>query len=354
MLREKLIATLIIAAAIVGMTMLADFVISILILHNWPGYTPFVTFAISTLVAIPVTYAFVSGRANLRQTRDALTAALAAAQEARSDAQTSLRAVEEARTKAETDRVAAIEASRAKSEFLANMSHELRTPLNAILGFSEALSSGTFAAKREEYSKLIHASGTHLLGLVNDLLDLSRIEANKVVLRDEEIDIRLLFDECISIVDPGIVLKKLVLGVQVPAGLPHAIGDRQALRQILLNLLSNAIKFSTAESRIDVFAIHADSGGMFLGVKDEGTGIPEDEQERMFERFGQGRHDISFTHKGTGLGLPIVKGLAEAHGGRVTMESRLGEGTTVTIWLPPERLVAARQSATARSTGWRD
>jgi two-component system, cell cycle sensor histidine kinase PleC len=347
MFREKLIATLAIAAAIVGVTMLADFVITILILRDWPGYTPFVTLAISTLVAIPVTYAFVSGRANLRQTRDALTAALAAAQEARSDAQTSLREVEEARSKAETDRVAAIEASRAKSEFLANMSHELRTPLNAILGFSEALSSGTFAAKREEYSKLIHASGTHLLGLVNDLLDLSRIEANKVVLRDEEIDVRLLLDECISIVEPGIAQKKLVVELQIPTGLPNAVADRQALRQILLNLLSNAIKFSNPKSRIDVFAIDDSGGGMSLGVKDEGTGIAAEDQARMFERFGQGRHDISFTHKGTGLGLPIVKGLTEAHGGRVTMESRLGEGTTVTIWLPPERTIVRQQAGAA-------
>jgi two-component system cell cycle sensor histidine kinase PleC len=347
MFREKLIATLVIAAAIVGVTMLADFGITILMLGDWPGYTPFVTFAISTLVAIPVTYAFVSGRANLRQTRDALSAALAAAQEARLDAQTSLREVEEARAKAETDRVAAIEASRAKSEFLANMSHELRTPLNAILGFSEALSSGTFAAKREEYSKLIHASGTHLLGLVNDLLDLSRIEANKIVLRDEEINVRLLLDECISIVEPGVAQKKLVIRVQTSTGLPNAIGDRQALRQIMLNLLSNAIKFSNAEARIDVFAINASDGGMSMGVRDEGAGIPESEQERMFERFGQGRHDISFTHKGTGLGLPIVKGLTEAHGGRVTMKSRLGEGATVTIWLPPERMIAVHQVGAA-------
>jgi two-component system cell cycle sensor histidine kinase PleC len=347
MFREKLIATLVIATAIVGATMLADFIISILILHNWPGYTPFVTFAISTLVAIPVTYGFVRGRANLRQTRDALAAALAAAQDARSSAQDSLREVEKARAKAETDRVAAIEASRAKSEFLANMSHELRTPLNAILGFSEALSSGTFAAKREEYSRLIHASGTHLLGLVNDLLDLSRIEANKVELRDEEINVRLLLDECISIVEPAVAQKNLVIQVQISTGLPNAVGDRQALRQILLNLLSNAIKFSNAESRIDVFAINASGGGMSLGVRDEGSGIPENEQERMFERFGQGRHDISFAHKGTGLGLPIVKGLTEAHGGRVTMESRLGEGTTVTIWLPPERMIAQRLAGAA-------
>ena len=347
MFREKLTATLVIATGIVGATMLVDFVITILVLHDRAAYTPFVTFAISTIVAIPVTYGFVSGRANLRQARDAMAAAFAAAQEARSDAQDALKEVEKARAKAETDRVAAIEASRAKSEFLANMSHELRTPLNAILGFSEALSSGTFAAKREEYSKLIHASGTHLLGLVNDLLDLSRIEANKVVLREEEIDVRALLDECISIVEPGLTRKTLLLDVRISAGLPHAIGDRQALRQILLNLLSNAIKFSNTDSRINVFAIHAADGGISLGVKDEGAGIPEDEQERMFERFGQGRHDISFIHKGTGLGLPIVKGLTEAHGGRVTMESRLGEGTTVTVWLPPERMVATQVAATA-------
>jgi two-component system cell cycle sensor histidine kinase PleC len=347
MFREKLTATLVMATGIVGATMLVDFVVTILILHDRAAYTPFVTFAISTIVAVPVTYGFVSGRANLRQARDAMAAAFAVAQDARADAQDALQEVEKARAKAETDRIAAIEASRAKSEFLANMSHELRTPLNAILGFSEALSSGTFAAKREEYSKLIHASGTHLLGLVNDLLDLSRIEANKVELHDEKIDIDGLLGECISIVEPGIMRANLRLVTRIDADLPRVLGDVRALRQILLNLLSNAIKFSGAGSSIEVFAQAGPDGGLSVGVKDEGTGIPQDEQARMFERFGQGRHDITHLHKGTGLGLPIVKGLTEAHGGSVKMESALGEGTCVTIWLPPGRMIARRQAGAA-------
>jgi len=347
MFREKVIATLVLAAAIVSATMLVDFVITILILHDNAAYTPFVTFSISATVTIPVTYGLISGRINLRQARDALAIAYAAAQEARAEAQDALQAVEEARAKAETDRVAAIEASRAKSEFLANMSHELRTPLNAILGFSEALSSSVFAEKREEYAALIHASGTHLLGLVNDLLDLSRIEANKVELRDEVINIADLCNECFSTVEPAVKQKALVMLTHIDTGLPDVRGDRRALRQILLNLLSNAIKFSAAGAAIDVFAYPGPRDGLSFGVKDEGVGIAEDEQWRMFERFGQGRHDIAFAHKGTGLGLPIVKGLTEAHGGQVVMNSRAGEGTTVTVWLPQERVVVQRRSGAA-------
>jgi two-component system cell cycle sensor histidine kinase PleC len=347
MFREKIIATLILAAAIVCATMLVDFIITILILRDETAYTPFVTFCISATVTIPVTYGLISGRINVRQARDALAIAYAAAQDARAQAQDALQAVEDARAKAETDRVAAIEASRAKSEFLANMSHELRTPLNAILGFSEALSSNVFAEKREEYAGLIHASGTHLLGLVNDLLDLSRIEANKVELRDEVINIADLCSECFSIVEPAILQKTLILTAHIDRDLPNVRGDRRALRQILLNLLSNAIKFSTAATTIDVFAHAGPHDGLSFGVNDEGMGIPEDEQWRMFERFGQGRHDIAYTHKGTGLGLPIVKGLTEAHGGQVVMQSRPGEGTTVTVWFPQARVVALRRSGAA-------
>ncbi len=348
MLREKLITTLVLATAIVAAVMLLDYVLSIVILRNPSGYTPFVTFSISTVTTFPVTYGLISGRINLRRARDALGNALAAAQAARADAQNALRAVEDARRKAEADRVAAIEASRAKSEFLANMSHELRTPLNAILGFSEALTSDTFATKREEYAKLIHASGTHLLGLVNDLLDLSRIEADKVKLHEEEIDTEGLVGECLSIVEPAVVRKKLRLTTHIADGLPHVTGDRRSLRQILLNLLSNAIKFSDPGTHIEVFAAIASDGGLSFGVRDEGCGIPEDEQAHMFERFGQGRHDVSHLHMGTGLGLPIVKGLTEAHGGRVSLESRPGAGTCITIWLPPERVVD-RRIAQARS-----
>jgi signal transduction histidine kinase len=184
-----------------------------------------------------------------------------------------------------------------------------------------------------------------LLGLVNDLLDLSRIEANKVELRNDYVDIAELFAECVSIVEPGVVRAGLQLKTRIDANLPHITADRRALRQIVLNLLSNAIKFSGEGTVVELFAQPEADGSLCFGVRDEGTGIAEDELPRMFERFGQGRHDITQLHKGTGLGLPIVKGLAEAHGGRVAMESRLGEGTCVRVWLPAERLTGAARTA---------
>jgi two-component system cell cycle sensor histidine kinase PleC len=346
MLREKMISTAVVATAIVAATMVLDYLISMVILHDPQGYTPLATLCISTIVTFPVTFVLISGRLNLRLARDEISIACAAAEEARTSAQHALAAVEDACSKAEQDRAAAVEASRAKSEFLANMSHELRTPLNAILGFSEALTSNRFAEKREEYAALIHDSGKHLLALVNDLLDLSRIEANKVELRDDEVDMADLIADCVSIVEPGVTHADLRLTTRIQADLPLLIADERALRQVLLNLLSNAIKFSGSGSVVEVFAHLEADGGLCFGVKDEGAGIPESEQARMFERFGQGRHDISQLQKGTGLGLPIVKGLTEAHGGRVTMQSRLGEGTCVTIRLPASR-VAPKSRAVA-------
>jgi len=346
MLREKLISTVLVSMAVIAAAMFVDFVITIAILHDYAAYTPGVTFSISSLVTFPVVYGLVSGRVNLREARDALAAAYGAAQDARADAQNGLRAVEEARAKAELDRAAAIEASRAKSEFLANMSHELRTPLNAILGFSEALSLNVFAAKRNEYAGLIHLAGSHLLGLVNDLLDLSRIEAHKVQLHDEDIHIPQLLGDCIALVEPGVAQANLRLATRLDPDLPAVVGDARALKQILLNLLSNAIKFSDAGTLVEVFALSGPDGGLSFGVSDRGRGIPENEQVRMFDRFGQGRADAIERKRGAGLGLPIVKGLAEAHGGRVMMESGLSAGTCVTVWLPPER-VRPRQHSNA-------
>jgi signal transduction histidine kinase len=340
MFRDKIAATSILSGAIIAAAMVADYLITIVILNDRAGYTPFVTLAIAIIVTVPTMYVMISGRMNLREARDALAKARDAAEDAKRTTLEALRTVEISHRKAEEDRIAAVEASRAKSEFLANMSHELRTPLNAILGFSEMLCSSTFAGKREEYAHVIHSSGKHLLGLVNDLLDLSRIEANKLELRDETIDIGDLMRTCIEVVRPRAVEDALKLECSVAAGLPEFVGDRRALMQIVLNLLSNAVKFTQSGKLVDVFAQLEPDGGLLLGVRDEGTGIAEDEQERMFERFGQGRHDISAAARGAGLGLPIVKGLAEAHGGRVAMESRLGEGTCVTVWLPPQRLKA--------------
>jgi signal transduction histidine kinase len=338
MFREKLISTLVVASAIVCAAMAADYVITIVILNDHAGYTPLVTLSIGTLVSFPTTYAFVSSRINLRLARDAHAEACRAAEDAKKETLEALRAADEARRKAEEDRAAAIEASRAKSEFLANMSHELRTPLNAILGFSEMLASDTFDHKREEYATVIHSSGRHLLGLVNDLLDLSRIEANKVELHDEPIAMDEIIRSCAEVLEPRAVEAGIDVQCRVEQGLPLVNADRRAMLQIILNLLSNAVKFTPAGKRVEIFAQMDTDGGLAFGVRDEGAGIEEGEQARMFERFGQGRHDVTHARKGTGLGLPIVKGLAEAHGGRATMQSRLGQGTCVTVWLPPERL----------------
>ena len=347
MFRDKIIATCVWASPIIAAAMLVDYLITIVILQDYAAYTPFVTLTIAIIVTVPATYVFVSGRVNLREARDALATARDAAEEAKKATLEALRVVEVSQRKAEEERIAALEASRAKSEFLANMSHELRTPLNAILGFSEMLSSNAFAPRREEYARVIHSSGKHLLGLVNDLLDLSRIEANKLELHDETIDIEELVRTCIEVVRPRAAEEMLKLECRVAPGLPDAVCDRRALMQILLNLLSNAVKFTQSGKLVEAFARIEPDGGLVFGVRDEGTGIAEDEQARMFERFGQGRHDISGAAKGAGLGLPIVKGLAEAHGGRVTMTSCLGEGTCVTVWLPPQRLRARRQISAA-------
>jgi two-component system, cell cycle sensor histidine kinase PleC len=338
MFREKIATTLLWTVGIVAAAMAVDYTVSILVLRDYAGYTPVITLFIATTVSLPVVYAFVSGRAELRQTRDALISTRDAAENA-------LKSADDARRKAELDRARAVEASRAKSEFLANMSHELRTPLNAILGFSEMLSSDVFAERRKEYADLIHESGKHLLGLVNEVLDLSRIEAKKVVLHDEIVDIAELIRGCKDVLAPRATEIGSILVLRINADVPLVVGDRRALRQIVLNLLSNAIKFTDAGKSIELFAQCGPNRGLSFGVKDEGVGIPEEEQARMFERFGQGRHDITHALQGTGLGLPIVKGLAEAHGGRVSMQSRVGTGTCVTIWLPPDRLIPAKTAA---------
>ena len=309
MSREKLITTLLWSSASIAGAMLADYVITILILHAYQSYTPLETFLIATIVALPTTYILVSSRLNLRKARDDVASA----------------------------RDAAINANLSKTLFFTNMSHELRTPLNAILGFSELLTSDVFAGKRVEYARLIHSSGAHLLDLVNDLLDISRIEAGKLDLHSEAINFEELVEDCAKTMESRIRSSKLRLVRTVERGLPAVTGDRRALKQILLNLLTNAIKFSTPGGSVELFASLVASGELAFGVKDNGIGIAEEDQTRVFERFGQASQDVCNSEMGTGLGLPIVKGLAEAHGGRIGMESHIGRGTCVTVWLPSER-----------------
>ncbi len=231
-------------------------------------------------------------------------------------------------------------ASRAKSEFLANMSHELRTPLNAILGFSETIYSGVIGAdKHEEYARIIHQSGHMLLTLINDILDLARIEAGGLRLRETGVDLAHLIAESMPLLDVRAREGQLEMRSEIARALPLIRADERALQQVLLNLLTNAVKFTPPGGSVICFASLAADGSAVFGVRDTGVGIARDDQEHVFQNFGQGRHDVVTIDKGTGLGLPIVKGLIEAHGGTVTLESETGEGTVVTVTLPAERVV---------------
>jgi len=241
-------------------------------------------------------------------------------------------------------------ANRAKSEFLANMSHELRTPLNAIIGFSEMIHSrafGTNPEKNIEYGAIIHQSGHHLLALINDILDLAKIEAGGLSLKDSEFDLGVLIGKCVELMQAKAEMGDISLHCEPVVGPVGIRADERAIRQIVLNLLSNSLKFTPALGCVRTFLRIEADGQIVFGVTDTGYGIREEDLERVFQNFGQGRHDVAMPDKGTGLGLPIIKGLAEAHGGSVSLKSRVGEGTAVTITLPAERLCAQATLKTA-------
>jgi two-component system cell cycle sensor histidine kinase PleC len=230
------------------------------------------------------------------------------------------------------------------------MSHELRTPLNAVLGFSEMIFSGAFGAnvgKHVEYAKIIHTSGHHLLELINDVLDLAKIEAGGLKLRETDFDFGVVVADCIQLMSVKAAESELDLQSEIAPNLPQIHGDERAIKQVLINLLSNAVKFTPFGGRVSVFAHLLADGSLAFGVTDTGLGIAEEDHTRVFQNFGQGRHDVVTADKGTGLGLPIVKGLVEAHGGRISLTSEVGEGTTVTIVLPATRLSKAPPLAAA-------
>jgi signal transduction histidine kinase len=231
-------------------------------------------------------------------------------------------------------------ANNAKSDFLANMSHELRTPLNAIIGFAEAISSellGPVSDKRQlEYIKDIHSSGLLLLSIINDVLDMSKIEAGKLELAPERVAVRPVIAEAVRMVRERARGRKLELVTTVSKGELSVWGDERAIKQITLNLLSNAVKFSHDGGRIDIRAWLDDAGELVLEVEDAGIGMSADEVGRALQPFGQAKPAMTKTHGGTGLGLPIAKGLAEAHDGRLVLESSPGRGTLVRITLPQQ------------------
>jgi len=229
-------------------------------------------------------------------------------------------------------------ASQHKSEFLANMSHELRTPLNAVIGFSEVLSERMFGdlnEKQDEYLKDIHASGQHLLSLINDILDLSKIEAGKMDLELSDFDLPMTIDNALMLIRERAGRRNIALHRTVDERLGHVQADERKIRQVLLNLLSNAIKFTPEGGRIDVGAKPV-NGSIEISVSDTGVGIAPEDQEAVFEEFRQvGTADKKV--EGTGLGLALSRKFIELHGGKIWVESQVGEGSTFTFTVPVRR-----------------
>jgi signal transduction histidine kinase len=251
-----------------------------------------------------------------------------------------LQALERARRKAEEARTAAENSNRAKSEFLASVSHELRTPLNAILGFSEMIGGealGPVANRRyREYAFDIHKSGRHLLTLVDNILDLTKVGAGKMELRESEFETDVLIADCVQLLGEQ-ASRHLSLTLDVPKHLPLIRGDFTLIKQILLNILSNAAKFTPPGGSITVSARH-NPDGLRIAVADTGIGMDAEDIERAMAMFGQIDSRIARRHHGTGLGLPLSRSFAELHGGALQVESEPGIGTKVTLLLPPARL----------------
>ncbi len=234
-------------------------------------------------------------------------------------------------------------ANRTKSEFLANMSHELRTPLNAILGFSELMSNATHGPlgnpKYEEYTKDINDSGRHLLALINDILDLSKIEAGRLELDEEEIDVAMTIGSCMVLVKERARNGGVKLKTDIPDGLPALHADKRKLKQILVNLLSNAVKFTPAGGEVTLKVWSRPDSGYVFQVIDTGIGIALADIPAALSPFGQVDSRLDRKYEGTGLGLPLTKSFVEMHGGSLDLQSEEGAGTTVTVRFPKERIV---------------
>ena len=264
--------------------------------------------------------------------------------EARAEKDALIGELEQAKAKSDEARRHAEAANIAKSRFLAQMSHELRTPLNAILGFSEVMKSEVFGPHAiptyKEYAGDIHSSGVHLLNLINEILDLSRIEAGRYELNEEPVTLAHVVEDCHHLLKLRAKNRGIEVHEAYEQDLPRLWADERAVRQICLNLLSNAIKFTPQGGEIWLKVGWTASGGQYMSVRDNGPGIPEDEIPIVLASFGQGSNAIKSAEQGTGLGLPIAKNLIDLHGGTFTLKSKLREGTEVIVTFPPERVMA--------------
>ena len=251
--------------------------------------------------------------------------------------------LEVAKSMSDEARRRAEDANLAKSRFLASMSHELRTPLNAILGFSEVMNSELLGPlpnpTYREYAADIHRSGEHLLNLINEILDLSRIEAGRYELNEEALSLLDIAEDCIGMVQLRASAKSIVIHEQFEPTLPQIWADEKAIRQVILNLLSNAVKFTTQGGEITVKVGWTAGGGQYVAVKDNGPGIPEEEIPIVLSAFGQGSIAIKSAEQGTGLGLPIVQAILAKHDGQFVLRSKLREGTEAIAILPATRVL---------------
>jgi len=244
-------------------------------------------------------------------------------------------------TELERARDAAESSNRAKSQFLANISHELRTPLNAIIGFSSILMNQLFGhlgdQKYLEYAKDINESGSHLLDIINDILDISKAEAGKLTLAYEEVHVAKAIQKCVTILAERAEKKRVVISTNVPKSLPHLVVDRLRFIQIILNVLSNAVKFSNdgGAVEVNVTRLEGENGNFIISIKDTGIGMTQEDLDKAFQSFGQVDSGLNRKYEGTGLGLPLTKKLLELHGGTIHIESEAGKGTLVTLSFPP-------------------